>query len=93
MTSFHLNYFMKSPSPNRVTLGVRPSTYGFGGIVKGRRDTSQFTAASKGQEVQLRHLSEGETKAMLLTHFFQPEQGAENNTMGALGAPHLKIRG
>ena len=31
MTSFNLNYFLKGPISNSVTLGVRASIYEFGG--------------------------------------------------------------
>lgn len=37
MTSFNLNYFLKTLSPDTVTLGVRASTYEFedlGGITQ-----------------------------------------------------------
>ena len=47
---------------------------------------------SKDQESQLHHLSEEETEAMLLTHFFQQEPRAGNNS-SALGASHPKLRG
>ena len=75
MTSFKLNYLLKAPSTNIVTLGFRASTYGFGvgGTVQsiepllGERDQSLVPRVPKRAfHLHLIRVSEGAVLQWLL---------------------------
>jgi len=53
MSLFNLNYFLKAPSPNIATLGVKTSTYEFG-----EHTSIQSITASKRAESGAREKNE-----------------------------------